>query len=320
MRCPFLREAQVKSCCASTFRKMIVRTSDQATHERCSSSDWVSCPTSKQHCEDHPSAERCPFLLESLVQYCSAAPLSKFVPYSDGPASHCTSDGHKYCDLYLSVSKEKSSRNSTSNRLTSGVPHSSADDLSAPEELAFTPNHMWIDVADDRTCHIGVDALLAKALGKVDGLSFVTTKGTAYPTLALNVHGVDLVMVFPNQMLITGLNTYLRSRPSTLTSRPYTLGWLFEGAELRSQDGRVSQQLDHGCLRGKQVHKWMSAEADRITTYVHEQLVPGRHKELVTMLDGGIFVEGLVNHLTRDETLQFFNEFFSPAAQWRFTT
>lgn len=322
MRCPFLREAQVKSCCASTYKKMIVRTSGQAVHERCSSKDWVTCPSAKQHNESNPVVERCPFLQESLVQYCSAAPTSKYVPYNDGPSSHCVGDSHKYCELYLSMTKmdEHVEPAVSQQPGPSGQPHLMVHDIPVPSDLAFAPNHMWIDVADDRTCHVGVDGLLARVLGRIDGLSFVTTKGAACPTVALNVHGTDLMMTFPNQLVVTGLNTYLRSRPGNLTTHPYTLGWLFEGTDPKPHEGEPAQRPDDGCLRGKQALEWMTAETNRITGYVNERLLPSRQKEFVTMMDGGIFVDGLVNYLTREETLQFFNEFFSQTAKWRFTT
>ena len=45
---------------------------------------------------------RCPYLREALVQYCEAAPVVQFIPYSDALLSRCQSGGHRLCDLYLS--------------------------------------------------------------------------------------------------------------------------------------------------------------------------------------------------------------------------
>ena len=319
MRCPYLREAQVQSCCASEYKKMIVRTSEQNNQERCSSSDWKSCSVAKQHKEEHPSEGRCPFLQESLVQFCSTSSVAKFVPYNDATQSQCTNDDHRYCELFVTMKSSPMPKDRTLGQAqpSSNKPQASVEGIPYPNELAFTPNHMWIDVSDHRSCHIGIDALLARVLGKIDGISFVTASGTAFPSASLNVRGTDLLMAFPNQIVITGLNTYLRSRPLNVTAFPYTLGWLFEGVEIKEIAGHRPYTMDNGCRRGEEARDWMAAESRRITSYASERFTRARQKELPTLMDGGTFIEGLVHHLSREETLQLFNEFFSPAAKWR---
>ena len=104
MRCPFLREAQVKFCCASEFKKMIVRSQGDESNEICSSSAYAACPSVKQRHEELPSQAHCPFLQESLVQYCSGASVVKYVPYSDPSLSRCGTSSHRYCELFLMIS------------------------------------------------------------------------------------------------------------------------------------------------------------------------------------------------------------------------
>jgi hypothetical protein len=77
------------------------------------------------------------------------------------------------------------------------------------------------------------------------------------------------------------------------------------------------QKMDNGCIRGEQARHWMAAESQRIASYASERFTRARQKELPTLMDGGMFIEGLIHHLSREETLQLFNEFFSPAAKWR---
>jgi hypothetical protein len=110
MRCPFLREVQVKFCQASPFRKMIVRLPEPTDGERCSSADFHGCPAAKQCCEDRPSFSRCPFLQESLVQFCAAASVAKYIPYSDLPGSCCGNGEHSHCGLYRSIACPEESR------------------------------------------------------------------------------------------------------------------------------------------------------------------------------------------------------------------
>src|SRR5204862_222433 len=100
MRCPFLQEAQVKSCQASEFRKMIVR-NPAISDEKCSSPAYVTCSAAQQHCGEAPPQDHCPFIRELLVQFCSAAPIARYIPYSESSISRCGGAGHRYCELYL---------------------------------------------------------------------------------------------------------------------------------------------------------------------------------------------------------------------------
>jgi len=319
MRCPYLREAQVQSCGVSEYKKMIVRTNEQNNDERCCSTEWRSCNAARQYVKEQPKSDRCPFLEDSLAQYCSAASVTTMVPYNDATHSHCTTEDHKYCEFYVaSRSKEDPMKTIIDGQKSSSDTGNVRFEMfPLPIDRAFTPNHMWVDVNEHRTCHVGIDALLARVLGKIDGVSFVTTSGTALPTASFNVRGIDLLMAFPNQMVLTGLNTYLRSRPDNVTSNPYTIGWLFEGIEIKESGGNTVHAVDKGCIRGEQAREWMRGESERITSYASEKLSRTRQQELPTLMDGGVFVEGLVNYLSREETLQLFNEFFSPAVKWR---
>jgi glycine cleavage system H lipoate-binding protein len=316
MRCPFLREAQVKFCRASSIRKMIVRTPEHAADERCMSSRWISCPIAKQHCEEHPSQSHCPFLHEALVQHCSAAPVSQFIPYTEPQLSCCGTESHKYCEVYVSLAHPewKFVPSSRSEKQHSG----SEDDIQIidgipmPEWLAYAPNHMWLDLSSDGTCHVGVDAFFANVIGKVERVTFLSTKSAVRPTAVLTVRGVDLPLMFPNTMIVTGTNAYLRSHPEKIAAEPYSLGWLFEGFSLKSEHGENNHKIDRGLLRGREAREWMTQEVRRLTTYVHDHLVG-----VETMADGGTFTHGLMQHLSHDHIFHVYNEFFSPFAGWR---
>ena len=99
MQCPFLREARVKYCEASPFRRMILELASDTASERCSSPAWTECPAATRAFDDR-RAERCPFLREALTEFCSASPVTKYIPANDSLLSRCRSDGHVYCELY----------------------------------------------------------------------------------------------------------------------------------------------------------------------------------------------------------------------------
>lgn len=323
MRCPFLREAQVKFCRASAFRKMIVRLPGQLENERCSSPDYVNCPVAKQHYEERPSTDHCTFLQESLVQYCSAASVTKYVPYSESVLSQCGTESHKYCELYLALANpiagETRERTTHENQSCDDTKEFVVDGIRVPGWLWYSPNHMWLDIGSDGVFHVGVDAFMAKTLGTLDSLTFVTTKGLHRPTVVLGLRGAELQMVFPNQMLIAKPNAYLRTNPSRIFNDPYTHGWLFEG-ELAKSPGTMKQDaVNNGLITGRAACEWMRHESERITQLVHKLNAQPRGQEAILMADGGGAHPGCMQHMNREELLCLFNDFFSPLTNWRKT-
>ncbi|MFA6455304.1 MAG: hypothetical protein WCW40_00680 [Bacteroidota bacterium] len=312
MRCPFLREAQVKFCRASAYKKMIVRLAEQPEHERCSSSEYVNCPAAKQHMEDRPSIDHCPFLHESLVQYCTAAAVTKYIPYTESVLSQCGTDSHKYCELYLTLA-QPSEPILTDNAAAVNGSVQAVDDVKIPSNLYFSPNHMWMEVGTDGVCHIGVDAFLTKVLGSVDQITFLTTKGSHHPAVSFSVGGADLQFVFPLPMNITRANTYLRTNPDKIFSDPYKIGWLFEATDERMKDQGDGYE---GLISGADVTPWMKQEMDRMSTLAHRIAAQPDMRGAILMADGGIFQTGLAHRIIREELLKLYNDFFSPLTLW----
>ena len=316
MRCPFLREAQVKSCQASAFRKVILRSADSSADELCSSPAHTGCSAAKTHHEGSPATDRCPFLHESLVQYCATAPVPHYVPYSESSISRCGNDTHLYCELYLSLAAPRGG--SPVEATPDGCGHAMVDGIGVPASLRYAKNHLWLDVSADGSCHIGADAFLAHVVGEVDEISFITTKGTRRPAARLSVHGVDLPLVFPNAIRITSANPTLRVHPDRLVSDPYGAGWMFEGfvPPDATQKPAAHEPLPTPVplMPGEEAAGWMHQEVSRLTHVVHDLASRPGPDGLQVMADGGTFVNGLAKHLTREETLRLFDAFFSTEA------
>jgi glycine cleavage system H lipoate-binding protein len=322
MRCPFLREAQVKYCRAFAFRKMIVRTPGQVENERCLSPEYIHCPAARQHQEERPDLTHCPFLHESLAQYCAAAPLTKYIPYSEPVMTPCGTDKHNYCQLYLSVANPKQGKmdqpeNPGNTEFDSHTKEHLVGGLRMRDWLFYSPNHMWLDVSQDGFAYIGIDSFLTSVLGKVDRISFVTTKGICRPTLVFTVNGVDLQMVFPKEIQVTNPNLYLRTSPSKIFSDPYTLGWLFEGREVPEGTALQTSSVRNGLKTGASSVTWMRSEVDRLSQVAHRISHQPDPHGVQRMADGGTSCYGLIRNLNREESLQLFHEFFSPLASWR---
>jgi glycine cleavage system H lipoate-binding protein len=324
MRCPFLREAQVRWCVASAYRKMIVRSPTQPNDERCSSSNYTTCPVLKQHHQDQPNTGRCPFLQESLVQYCGAASVTKYIPYSESALSQCGSGSHTYCDLFIAIaqppgSHEQGTASPDTQQPCTATSECVVDGIRMPARLWYSPNHMWLDVNDDGMLHVGIDAFLATILGSVDNLTFLTQKGWCRPSLVFTVQGVDLQMAFPNPIMITKANAYLRTCPSKLLTDPYSVGWLFEGMTEKSSSTHKLSDSTAGLSTGEAACQWMRSELKRMTSLIHEIHARPAPNGDVLMADGGTFSPHVLRSLDRKEIVDIFNEFLSPFSVRRTT-
>lgn len=298
MRCPFLREAQVKFCRGAVSSKMIIRSAGADEHERCTTETWPDCPAAGQHHQEHAPQNRCPFLHESLVQYCAGAPVSKFVPYSDDQSARCADDRHAYCDVLLSIEGGRR-------------PRANGDPATwVPDERYFAPNHLWLDVAPDGHWHIGADAFFGHVVGHVDAVSFLAGASSQRPTVVLTVGETDLQLAFPAPLAVMATNNKLRAQCERLVAEPYTGGWLFEGS---SRPGSMNLE---GLRSGSPVRRWMSEELRRLTSAVQH------HTAQTTGLwnDGGTPVPGVLRHLERPAALSIYAEFFSPYVAWRISS
>ncbi|MBZ5728551.1 MAG: hypothetical protein LAP87_26660 [Acidobacteriia bacterium] len=291
MTCPFLKETQVRYCRNAAVRKLIPLAQDVRADEKCASPDFRSCQVYRTQPEEHTASGSCPYLCESLMQYCGAASVTKFVPYSESLLSRCGNDSFRYCELHLAMAHPGQAAEET-------------DGVSMPAWLGYAPNHTWLDVTDDGVCHAGIDAFFSRALGNIERISYVWQQGRHRPTAILTVDGVDLEVVFPHPFLLTKCNLYLRADPARLASDPYTGGWLFEGVP----EPDTAEHL----LQGGQAHAWMEREEHRMSEFLQRQAdAPGG---LAHLADGGLFAPGVVRHLDRDQMLALFHEFFSPYA------
>ncbi len=298
MQCPFLRETQVQSCRHALVRKLIVRNPESLASARCSSEAHLECPLYAESPQEFGDPDRCPYLDEPLVQFCAAAPVQKFIPFREVVLSRCGSAAFRYCDLYITLAHPEEA----------DVPH--VDGIPVPPWLDYAANHMWLDASDDGVFHIGIDAFLARALGPVDRIVYLTTRGVCHPAVVLSAGAADYHMIFPNRVLIHAPNTYLRANPAKLAADPYRSGWLFECRPApESADARTG--LHRG---GAEATRWMQSEFDRMGAFVHTYAETTSNGEDVLMADGGAFAPDLLRYLNREQAARLYHAFFSPAS------
>lgn len=299
MRCPFLHETRARQCGAAPLRKLIASGRTSAIAERCSTPTFVDCSVFQEHGGESLDGASCPFLHESLMHYCGAAPVLRYVPYSE-QSGRCSSDSFHFCELYLAF--ERAGKRASEPR---------TGDIQVPADLYYSPNHLWLKPGSGGACHVGIDDFLAAVLGSVDAITFLTLSGVNRPGAVLTVQGVDWPVSFRNRILITNAHVYLRSDPSRITSDPYGGGWLFEGFELPDSPAAA------GLMSGPQALAWMETERARLDQFVHELAGSAGPAGSAVVNDGGAAVRDLCRQLGREEILRMLNAFFAPDRAWR---
>jgi glycine cleavage system H protein len=297
MNCPFLQEARVRFCHAASFRKMLLQSSP-AAEERCSSADFPDCPVYRGHAGawTRPEGDRCPYLHESMVQFCAATSAPRPVPWSESTLIRCGQSGFRFCEVYLSFAHPLP------------APEDTAEGIDLPRNLRYTPNHMWIDVADDGSWRIGIDGLLAHALGHVNSIEFLTGPGTNRPAAVLTSGQTEVQIAFPAELPVAATNTYLRADPGRVADAPYTSGWLFRG------DRCPAEAPLPDLIPGDGAREWMLAELASVARFAHEA-IPALNEG--AMADGGMPERGFLNELPRPDRLRCVNTFFSPLRSGR---
>lgn len=299
MLCPFLSESQVRSCRLSSVRKLIPQAAPAAA-ERCSTTQYTDCATFREQqyaaAEHNPEcrdAATCPYLQASLMQFCSASPVTRFVPWNEASVSKCGSGAFHYCDSYLDMTEASSHRTAAQD----------ADEcVNVPPALQYSANHMWLDRSADGLCHIGIDALFSRLLGAVERVDFMTLPGSSSlgkrtPSAVLRSGGGDWQVAFPCEMNISACNLMLRSDPSRITTDPYGRGWLFAGTGVNSSE----------LMSAEQAAAWMQNDTRRLNEFVQQ------HSGCCA--DGGLIEPGLLAVLRREDALVLFNDYLSPAAK-----
>jgi glycine cleavage system H lipoate-binding protein len=226
------------------------------------------------------------------------------VPFSASLLSRCNTEAHHFCLAYLEVSRPA---DPTAGQAAGGVTAGARPS----QRLLFAPNHMWLDVAEDATCHVGLDAFAARILGRVDRVRFGSSSGLRRPALRLELQHAEIGFTFPRRILITDCNAHLRTDPQPLASDPFGSGWLFSGLYLESLAGSAP------LVAADESEAWMCRETERMQHFVHEELHEFESEPVgVTAQDGGTFAAGLARWLDRDALRRLQAQFFDSGQVW----
>jgi hypothetical protein len=320
--CPFLLEEAAQFCRLAPCSTLVPSRRIATEVQRCSSAAWSACalvPRSRAPrggpggaaLSAATPADRCPFLAEIAACSCAAAPSGRLLPGTRLAVRRCRGDSHRYCDVFLEYAGGRAAAGTAARPAANGLARGEAIPI-APG-VAVAPNHMWLDVGPDGGCHVGVDAFLARVLGPVDEIAFLSRPGPGSPRVVLTVAGASLPIAFPAAFDIACANRALRWHVDRLTADPYGRGWLYEGTAPGGRGGNRLDTWTTGLRRGPGAEAWMASEVRRLERHLHATLSRRGGQLGPTLNDGGEIAAPLPRHLERAELVEIFGLFFAGA-------
>ncbi len=105
-----------------------------------------------------------------------------------------------------------------------------------PESVFLTRGHTWVRMTTEGTLRVGIDDLIAQALGEVESV-WVPQPGTEVRTgdalMRMRVGGRELTVGSPGDGVVESFNVQAVSAPWAIAQDPYRSGWV---VSLRPRD------------------------------------------------------------------------------------
>jgi glycine cleavage system H protein len=162
-----------------------------------------------------------------------------------------------------------------------------------PEGVHLANQHTWVKPNPTRSCGIGADALIARAVGTVYRIILPkvgdqVSAGQPLCRLEHNGRAVTIPSAITGQ--VTAVNSRLIDQPELLSSDPYGSGWICYLNPTPVQEPAPSLRF------GEQAARWLENEFVRFREFISAQSSPDLALG-VTSQDGGFPAVGCLGEL-----------------------
>lgn len=197
------------------------------------------------------------------------------------------------------------------------MPSLQAERFHLPGGLFFHRGHTWANVLFSGHVKVGVDDFLQRLVGRIDDIGLPpmgTEVKEGVPFVTIRQAGRTATLPAPVDGVVCAVNAELARSPKLLKRDPYTRGWL-----VALQPTNLTANLSR-LMVGVEALAWLKAEVARLQKFVSSILT--EHQDALvglTAADGGLHVDGLLEHLNDEAWRRFQREFVpTPFAQaWR---
>ncbi|HUI29429.1 MAG TPA: hypothetical protein VLX91_04360 [Candidatus Acidoferrales bacterium] len=189
-----------------------------------------------------------------------------------------------------------------------------------PKGYFFGRGHTWIEILSNSLARIGLDDFSQKIIGRIDEVAFIPTgkevmKGDRL--FAVQQGSNALWFRAPISGKVVSFNDELTHSPDVVRKKPYSDGWvaIIEPANLEKETKLLSM--------GEEAAQWLKEEIKRFRNFITAQGTTNASSGLpalaataaartgATLLDGGIPVEGVMEHSSKETWQKFENDFLT---------
>ena len=169
----------------------------------------------------------------------------------------------------------------------------------------FSPGHVWMNLKPSGSLTVGWDELVQRFLGEDSRILLkkpgdIVSKGE--PLAILSKGEAEICVISPVAGRIEESNSKLEEHPEQLAENPYEKGWFYQIEPFQlAEDIAMMKVAD-------QAKSWLADEFHRLKDFIQTNR-PQLALANQTLSDGGVLVDGLVDHLDEDSVEKFTEQF-----------
>lgn len=177
-------------------------------------------------------------------------------------------------------------------------------EVHAPKGVFFSPGHTWAFLTQTGELRLGVDELLAQALGGADGVELPKPGSTlrkGEPMAKIHRLSRTLIVPAPVDGTVVSVNESLRHGPLPLDADPYGAFWFVTAMPVEHTEALAFLKV------GDRAVQWLKGEMQKFVEFLAGRLTPQALG--VALPDGARPVVGAALALDEEAFGQFQREF-----------
>jgi len=177
-----------------------------------------------------------------------------------------------------------------------------------PKGYFFGRGHTWVEQLSNGMVRVGLDDFVQKIVGRVDGINFVeAANNLSRGDRLFTIRQGDKEMSFrsPISGKIVAFNEELTSSLALLNKEPYKQGWV---VIVEPADSEKEFRL---MARGNEAAQWVKEEIKRFRNFITSQSTGSPALAGVTLMDGGVPVDGVMEHSSKEAWEKFEKNFLA---------
>lgn len=189
-----------------------------------------------------------------------------------------------------------------------GLPYNlKVEDLALPDGIFFHEGHTWAGIDAGGKIKVGLDDFMQKILGRIDGIKASKVgaaihKGEKIFSIIQGKRTADFHS--PIDGVISSINEEVINNPAVLKENPYEKGWIYA-----IKPTNLAQDIKSLNI-AEEAMNWIKNEVQKFKEFLAEQFVQDKKLGL-TMADGGLPVEGIMEYMDDISWLKLQEEFLT---------